>query len=61
MSIATYIDSNCDYCGKHFYDGDMAACKKCMERLEQENAELTKKVSKLEEELANLAADEDEE
>jgi len=52
MSIKANIDINCDYCGKRLYDGETVACKKCMERLEEENGELKKEIEALKEELA---------
>jgi len=45
-------EATCDWCnGVSLGEKDSLACQGCMEKLEEENAELTKRVEELEAEL----------
>ena len=48
MSIEARVDSKCDYCRARLTDGDDVACRTCYEKLEEENAELRKRIEELE-------------
>jgi len=54
MAYKSECECECDWCGKTIISGDSAACKKCVEDLEQEVFDLKQKVGNLEEEVAHL-------